>query len=155
MNRTVVLCALATLLLLAPTDGRAQAGSTTTASTTSQTVRPVLPTRPQAAPQAQAPTTQAEVEKQVRDMILRQGRMSMNALVPGSGLGLTQDRFEDGLDTPSPAIAPPVRTGPVASAKTPLSSGPRKPYVSHLPKYRLGERVSEPLPMRRAGNYAW
>ncbi|MFN8723211.1 MAG: hypothetical protein ACK5YI_20485 [Rhodospirillales bacterium] len=168
MTRSGPLAALVALLpLLAAIEAAAQTGVSTTASTAmeARTVRPVPPTRPQpvpTGPQAttqqattqQAATQQADVERQVRDMILRQGRMQMNALVPGAGLVLSPDRFDDDPALPPAAVGPPVRVDGAQAAKPEGAAPPRRP-PARLQRFRMGERVSEPLPMRRAGNYGW
>jgi hypothetical protein len=163
MTRSGPLAALVALLpLLAAIEAAAQTGASTTASTAmeARTVRPVPPTRPQpvpTGPQAttqQATTQQADVERQVRDMILRQGRMQMNALVPGAGLVLSPDRFDDDPALPPASVGPPVRVDGAQAAKPEGAAPPRRP-PARLQRFRMGERVSEPLPMRRAGNYGW
>lgn len=168
MTRSGPLAALVALLpLLAAIDASAQTGASTTSSTATEarTVRPVPPTRPQPVPTGpraatqqaatqQAATQQAGVERQVRDMILRQGRMQMNALVPGSGLVLSPDRFDDDPASPPAAIGPPVRVDGTPAAKAEAAAPPRRP-PPRLQRFRMGERASEPLAMRRAGNYGW
>jgi hypothetical protein len=160
MRRSGPLAALVALLpLLAAIDASAQTGASTTSSTATE-ARTVPPTRPQPVPTGpraatqQAATQQAGVERQVRDMILRQGRMQMNALVPGSGLVLSPDRFDDDPASPPAAIGPPVRVDGTPAAKAEAAAPPRRP-PPRLQRFRMGERASEPLAMRRAGNYGW
>jgi hypothetical protein len=158
VTRNVLQAVIGTVLLLAPAAAFAQADASSSTGTTSsvQTVRPVATVAPRIGVQVRTPpaaTAQADLERQVREIILRQGRSQMNALVPGSGLALSPDRFDDVLEPPPPAIAPPVRhqsaNGENATAPRRTTSGTR------APRFRLGERVSEPLPLRKGGRYDW